>query len=715
MISIVRNVALGALFLIPFIPLYVANELYFPFITGKGFAFRILVEVAVVAWAVLAVFDPKYRPKFSWTLVLFGAFVAWMFVVNLFGMNPHKAFWSNFERMDGWVTLIHVFGLFLVAGTMLQAEGYWKRWWMAFVAGSALVALVGLFQIAGFLPINQGGVRVDSTFGNAAYFAAYLLFTIGIAVWLGVEERSRAWLRYALFALAGIQTWLLFLSATRGAILGAIAALIFAAGAWALFSGGKTRKLAAGALAAAVLVIGGFLLIKDSDFVRNDPTLTRLASISLEEGSTRLTLWSMALEGALERPVTGWGQEGFNYIFNMKFRPSLHDQEPWFDRAHNVYVDWLVAGGFPALLLFLALLLSSLYVLLLRREAPLYERVILGALLVGYGVQSLVVFDNLFTYVPLAMLFAMAHASWARPIPKLEALPAVTESDARNGIAATAGVILLVVVWFVNVPNIVGARELVQGIVPTQGGERNLVKLQAAVNSGTFATQEVREQAAQFAVQAPGRQDLTNETKIRAAQFAIDELGKELERAPNDARLFYQLAIVFRTYGDYANAEAAIEAALTLSPNRQLLILEQGAIAWQKGDLAGARAYFEQAHALKPTSQQLTAYAAAGKYITGDIGAGDALLMEAFGTTTVEGNPLMRAYGEAGLHDRLVSVWQARVEREPSVRTHFGLASAYVLAGRVGDAVREIQKTVETYPEAHEQGLMMLRELGAVK
>lgn len=715
MVKALTWTALGALFLIPFIPLYVANELYFPFITGKGFAFRILAEVAVVAWALLAVFEPKYRPRSSWTLVLFGALTFWMCVANLFALNPHKAFWSNFERMDGWVTLIHVFGLFLVAGTMLQAEGYWKRWWKAFVAGSALVTLVALFQVAGFLPINQGGVRVDSTFGNAAYFAAYLLFTIGVAVWLGIEERSRAWLRYALFALAGIQAWLLFLSATRGAILGAIAALIFAAGAWAVLSGGKTRKIAAGALAVAVLVVGGFLLIKDSDFVRNDPTLTRLASISLQEGETRLTLWSMGLEGALERPITGWGQEGFNYIFNMKYRPSLHDQEPWFDRAHNVYVDWLVTGGFPALILFLALFLSSLYVLVIRRDAPLHERVILGALLVGYGVQALVVFDNLFTYVPLAMLFGMAHASWARPIPKLETVPAVTNSDTQNALAATAGVLFLVVVWFVNVPNIAGARELVQGIVPTQGGERNLMKLQAALATGTFATQEIREQIAQFAVQAPGRQDLTNETKIRAAQFAIEEISNELERAPKDARLFYQLAIVFRTYGDYANAEAAIEAALALSPNRQLLILEQGAIAWQRGDLEGARKYFEQAYALKPTSPQLTSYAAAGRYITGDIAGGDALLLETFGTTTVEGSPLMRAYSEAGLHDRLVEVWQMRVEREPSARTRFGLASAYVLAGRVGDAVREIQKTVEQYPDAREQGLMMLRELGAVK
>ena len=40
--TMVRWVALGALFLIPLVPLVVANQFFFPFITGKAFFFRIL-------------------------------------------------------------------------------------------------------------------------------------------------------------------------------------------------------------------------------------------------------------------------------------------------------------------------------------------------------------------------------------------------------------------------------------------------------------------------------------------------------------------------------------------------------------------------------------------------------------------------------------------------------------------------------------------------
>src|ERR1700743_1382500 len=106
------------LFILPFLPLYVANDLFFPFITGKAFAFRILVEFALGAYVVLALVEPKYRPRFSWTFVLYGAFVTWMLIADLFGGNPAKALWSNFERMEGWVTLIHAFALFLITGAV---------------------------------------------------------------------------------------------------------------------------------------------------------------------------------------------------------------------------------------------------------------------------------------------------------------------------------------------------------------------------------------------------------------------------------------------------------------------------------------------------------------------------------------------------------------------------------------------------------------------
>src|SRR3989344_541512 len=123
--TVARWVALGALFLVPLMPLLVANTFFFPFITGKAFYFRILVEFAVAAWVGLALLDKQYRPRFSWIGATVLAFVVWMFIADAFALNPAKAFWSNFERMEGWVLLIHLLGFFFASRPVLRVGGEW--------------------------------------------------------------------------------------------------------------------------------------------------------------------------------------------------------------------------------------------------------------------------------------------------------------------------------------------------------------------------------------------------------------------------------------------------------------------------------------------------------------------------------------------------------------------------------------------------------------
>src|SRR3989344_8753242 len=91
-----RWLALGALFLLPLAPLMVADTFFFPFITGKAFYLRIVIEIAVVAWVVLALLDKEYRPRVSMIGVAAVGFVLWMFVADAFAINAAKAFWSNF-------------------------------------------------------------------------------------------------------------------------------------------------------------------------------------------------------------------------------------------------------------------------------------------------------------------------------------------------------------------------------------------------------------------------------------------------------------------------------------------------------------------------------------------------------------------------------------------------------------------------------------------
>ncbi|HRH24015.1 MAG TPA: O-antigen ligase family protein, partial [Candidatus Paceibacterota bacterium] len=591
-----RWTILGVLFVIPFLPLFVANGMFFPFISSKGFAFRILIEIAAGAWLLLMLADKRYRPQFSWPLAIYGAFVLWMFIADLFAANPHKAFWSNYERMDGWVTMIHVFLFFLVAGSFLSVEKLWKRWWLTLLGASALVSVYGLWQIFGLAQIHQGGVRADASFGNAIYLAVYLMFTVLIAAWQAIE--SKGWLRWALTALIALQVVIIFATATRGAILGLFAAISVIAVAWAATSGGAGKKAAIGVIGLLLVIAGGLFLIRDSAFVRSEPTLARIVTVfEASELKVRATLWGMAYEGFLERPITGWGQEGYNYVFNKYYKPSLFAQESWFDRAHNTYLDWLVAGGAPALLLFLALLVSA-FLSIYRSAASKPEKLILLGILVGYALQAVSSFDNLFSYILLAAILAMAHEKSARPIKQFERAPEMGTSALGTLGAPVILVGTIAVLWTVNVPGIEGSGHLIKAAQQAANPSAALAEYQKAVDSGSFASQEIAEQVLSFGSGVASQATIPMETRQAAVTLALTTMQKEVAKAPNDARIRLMYAGGLRAAGDAAGYEKEMQAALALSPKKQAIIFQKGIASWQAGDKVSAARDFDAGYAL---------------------------------------------------------------------------------------------------------------------
>src|SRR3989344_2619506 len=97
----------GGAFIVPFIPLYISKVLFFPYITGKAFVFRIIVEIIFAVWIFLAVYYEEFRPKDSYLLRAVGAFIFIAVLATIFGVNPYFSFWSNYERMEGLVTYLH--------------------------------------------------------------------------------------------------------------------------------------------------------------------------------------------------------------------------------------------------------------------------------------------------------------------------------------------------------------------------------------------------------------------------------------------------------------------------------------------------------------------------------------------------------------------------------------------------------------------------------
>lgn len=710
--SIARWTALSALFLIPLTPLLVANTYFFPFITGKAFYFRILVEIVVVAWAVLACLDRAYRPRYSLIGAVVLAFVVWMFVADAFALNAAKAFWSNFERMEGWVLLAHLLGLFVALGAVLRVEKKWRAWFLASLGVSVIIAGYALLQLGGSLAIHQGSSRIDASLGNSAYLAIYLLFNVFIALWLALTEKY-SWLKWSLIALAVLDGVLIFYTETRGTVIGFIAALALAAFLTALTAGKRARAWATGAFILIVLFAGGLYLARDSAFVQNNHVLQRVASVSLSDGQTRFTIWHMAFQGVAEKPLLGWGQEGFNYVFNTYYDPSLFHQESWFDRAHNAFIDWLTAGGIPAFLLYLSLFGSALVMLWRSSELSRPERIALTAALVGYAVHNLFVFDNLYSYVYFFAILALIDSQVARPIERFEHMPELNADDGVTLALPVATVVLVALVWYVNVPGMQVASELITAISPSSSGvDANLAAFKDLAAHPAFAAQEIREQLISFAASAAQSQQVTNDQKQQIVSLAVSEMQKQIASYPLDAREQLQLAYLYRAIGDGADAFKQFQIAQALSPKKEEIWIEMGSVAWDMGDTTTAQTALNTAYTLGPTFTDLATYAAAGDIAAGDQAAADKLLQSTFGTTNVDSNILAVAYYRTKNWPRLIALWKARASAPSATAdTWFSLAAAYYTSGDKASALATVNKAAELYPAAASSAAAAIKQI----
>ena len=497
--DIVKGVVYFGVFAIPFIPLIIANTMFFPYITGKNFTFRVIVEVIFAAWIILALYEPRYRPKFSWIAVSFAALLGIMAAANAQGADPHSSFWSNFERMEGYVTLAHTFMYFIVAGSVLITDKLWDRFFNTALLGAVILSLYAFAQLSGNIVINQGGFRLDGTLGNSAYMAIYMLFQICIALWMLLRAKTTGW-RMLYGALFLLFVYLLVQTATRGTILGLAGGLGVTTAYIALFSTKypQVRKIAAGGLLALVLLVGLFIKFKDSAFIQENPYLQRLATISLSEGGVRFKIWDMAYEGFKERPILGWGQGNFNYIFNKNYDPSLYFAESWYDRAHNVVFDWLVAGGVLGALAYFSILFSALYYLIIhpfrekKESFTVIERGVLIGLLAGYTFHNLFVFDNIISYLFYGTILALIHARVSSEMKGVD----LAKFDTRvieQVWTPVVGVVLVAVLYFVNVPGIQAAGDIIDAF-SAKSPDMMLAQFEEALDRKSFASQEIREQ-----------------------------------------------------------------------------------------------------------------------------------------------------------------------------------------------------------------------------
>ena len=581
-----RRVVFVGLFAIPLIPFLVFSDFFFPFITTKAFTWRIIIEIVFAAWVLLVLLDASYRPKRSLILYSLFIFLGIIGLADLLGVAPLKSFWSNFERMEGFITLLHL-GMFFIVISSVFKEVDWKRWWNVSLLASFLMVLYSVLQIIGLKTINQGGVRVDGTLGNAIYLAVYMLFHIFIAflfMWREWKNVALRWV-YGLIILA--QAFILYHTATRGAILGLLGGLLAVA---VLNVRNKesafVRKGSIATLVGLITLVGGFVAIKDAEFIQNSPVLSRFSSLTTEELKTqgRYFVWPIALEGVKERPFLGWGQENFNYIFNEHYRPEMYRLEPWFDRAHNIFLDWAVAGGILGLLSYLLLYVALLYSIW-RRSTNLThtEKSILTGLIAAYFFHNFFVFDHLISYILFFSLLSYLHY---RNGSELTSKGVITKVQVRNIALPAVSILLALSLYFVNIKPITANVFLIEALKSLQTPGETLKAIQyfkKAYNTTRLGRPEIVEHLAANTVTVL-TSDISMEEKNAYFSFAKDAVLKQAEDLSEDARYQFITGSFLSTVGSLDDALIYLERASRLMPGKQMIYLEIANAFLNKGE-----------------------------------------------------------------------------------------------------------------------------------
>jgi O-antigen ligase/tetratricopeptide (TPR) repeat protein len=717
--DILKFIIFGGLFVIPFLALYVENDFFFPFITGKNFAFRIITECVFGAWILLALYDAQYRPRFSWIFASFFAFLVVMFVANMNGQSPHDSFWSNFERMEGYVTLVHVFLFLVVLGSVFTTEKIWSRYFNATLIAASLLSLHAFGQISGLIEHRYGGFRVDATLGNATYMAIYMFFHTFIAGYMLLRTKTKG-KRITYSALMLVFAYLLLQTATRGTTIGLVIGVVVAVLYIALFSKESTRMRngALGVLLGVVLLVGGFASVRDMEFVQNNPTLTRLASISLEQGTNRFNIWGMAFQGVKERPLLGWGQSNYNYVFNTYYRPELHGGEAWFDRVHNIVMDWLIAGGVIGLIAYFSVLFSALYYLFVvpfikkgDQTFSVVERGVLIGLLAGYTAHNMFVFDNIVSYIFYGLFLGYIHARVARKIPALEQWKIHTRIVDQIAVPVV-GVGVLLCVYFTNIPGIQAAGDIINAF-RTQDAEVMLKNFDTALARNSFGTQEIREQMTQKVQEIIRSPELPEELKQRAFKRVEEELLKQAEEKPNDARIHVFISSFYRTTNNLDPAIAQIEIARSLSPRKQLIIFEQGIAYIQKGEYQKAMDVLKEAYDLGPQFMESRVFYATAAVYNNRLDVVDEIIKTDEEKRAFAENQLaVQAVYGAKLYPRLIEMFKLQVAYTPD-DTQLRTNLAFVLneSGDVDGAIEVLRKAGEDIPAFKEQSTQFITAL----
>ena len=316
------------------------NPIKMMFAAGAAFA-----SLGVVVANRHSLITKLHRP----VMVLTGAFVAWMWVVVVFAQGEfHQQLFGMYGRNTGFVTYLSFALVFFAISLISDRENNAKMYRYFLIAGAASL-FYGFMQSIGLEPIKwiNGYSPVIGFLGNPNFQSSFLGIISSLIFAMAISGKSaiKAKIVYALYLL--VTLYVIGESNSQQGFLVFISGVAVVLGMYIIT---KSKALTVGYL---VISFIGFLALIAGTQAKGPFSFLYKASVTL-----RGDYWRAGWNMTLDNPIFGVGMDSYGDWYR-KSRDLETINRGDYDRtanaAHNVFLDISAGGGFPLVLIYLAI------------------------------------------------------------------------------------------------------------------------------------------------------------------------------------------------------------------------------------------------------------------------------------------------------------------------------------------------------------------------
>lgn len=620
----------------------------FPFILYRGFLYNgtatrsvnlmVVIELLAIlcSFALLQKRQTLSIARSPITLALL-CYLGILWVSAFVGVDYSVSFWSKATRTTGLFYFTHLGVFYLLLFQLFSDEKKLRSFLNVFAVSTAVFSALSLAGPDGFGTIFANKAWDGFTFGNSTFAAMYILAGFLVSIYLLATSERRRWSMYLVPISSLINPYFINQDVWRGTvhilrdpllIVGESRASTYALGAsvvlltvmwlvWRIKSARARRRIL------WVLTAGGVVLsvLATHSLLTDGGTLRE---IYLRQSSgARPIVWQLADKAIAQRPAFGWGVDNFDRAFQAHYDNRLleakNGNEPWFDRAHNIFIDQAVDTGYVGSVaygaVYLVIVGSLLYVLLrsVKRSDQIAAAVVLTYFIV-HLMELQTAFDTSISYVPLAIMAAFGavlfHKTYAANAAK-------TTYQVQKWLQYTIGIALIAYFgWALFGGTIPIARaEIANGDIRTVGfAQRRLAKYGALFGSPLDLPSFLWRTSTDFQrgiAQNPSV--LQDPKKVKLFVEELDTFARTyeayLQKHPSDYRSHLNLADIYmyeRLFNiDRLNeANRVLDRAIALVPDApQAYWMKAVAYLYQrKFDLA--KAWANKALAINPSIEE---------------------------------------------------------------------------------------------------------------